>query len=230
MKANRLVLLAAAGVAVLTLSGCSRTGDAAATVDGQAITNDDVSFLADLQCDAINAAKKDPAQSSGVQSVSRRQIRADMVNALVQAQLNGEFADQQKVGYDRATYRQVMDQFETAVQAAPAKDRTRFRNLIGSFYRGQLEVYAVAARELAAQGVAKPTQEQIQPLVAQLQDDFRAKADITIDPVYGPNNKDLAGGVDTSLSKPVSSFAKASVASPEDPAWVGTLPGNQKCG
>lgn len=232
MKGNRLVLAAAAGTSALLLSACSPSmgGDVAAKVDGTTITNSDVTFLAELQCDAINDAVKDPAQAGNVQSVSRKQIRADMVNALVQAELNAKLAKKEDVSYDRATYRQVMDNFEQAVQKAPKQDRARFRELVGSLYQGQLEVYALAARELATKGVAEPSQEQVEAEVTQLQDDFRKSADIEIDPVYGANRSGIAGAGDTSLSKPLSRFAKASVTSAEDPGFVDGLAANQKCG
>src|SRR5689334_3244052 len=152
-----------------------------------------------------------------------------MVNALVQQQLNTELAKEQGVTYDRATYRQVMDQFEQTVKQAPAKDQARFRELVGGLYQGQLEVYAIAADQLAAQGVTKPTQDQIETLVTKLQDDFRAKAKISFDPVFGAGKSGVAGSEDNSLSKAVSSFAKASVAGTEDPTWAGKLPTNQKC-
>jgi hypothetical protein len=232
VKANRLVLLAVAGVCALSLSGCSRSagGDIAATVDGTDIPTSDVNFLARLQCTAINDAVKDPSQSANVQTVSRKSIRASMVNALVQQQLNTELAHEQGVTYDRATYRQVMDQFEQTVKQAPSKDQAHFRDLVGGLYQGQLEVYAIAAAQLSAQGVAQPSQQQVEALVTKLQSDFRTKAKVTIDPVYGAGKSGIAGTTDTSLSKAVSSFAKASAASPEDPAWAGKLPANQKCG
>ena len=232
MKGNSLVLLAAAGASVLVLSGCSRSlgGDVAATVDGTTITNADVSFLAKMQCDAINEAVKDPAQSGNVQAVSRKQLRADMLNALVQAQLDSDLAKKQHVSYDRATYRQVMDQFEQAVQAAPKKDRSRFRDLVGSLYQGKLEAYAIAAEQLTAQGVSQPSQQQVESVVASLERGLLLKADIHIDPVYGADAQGLAGGGDASLSKPISSFAKASTASPEDASFVSGLPPYQRCG
>ena len=57
-----------------------------------------------------------------------------------------------------------------------------------------------------------------------------SKASVKIDPIYGAGKAGIAGASDTSLSKPLSAFAKASVASPEDASWVGKLPANQKCG
>ena len=230
MKFRHLVLLAAAGASVLSLTGCSQTGGVAATVDGKSISTDDVDFLAVRQCSAINAARQDPAQSSQVQTVSRKQVRAAMLNAMVQAELNRELGAQENVSYDKTSYRQAMDSFEPEVQKAPAKDRTRFRDLIGSFYRGQLRVYAIAARDLGNQGVAEPTQEQLAGTVATLQNDFRAKADIDVDPESGADDRGVAGAADNSLSKAVSTFAKASVAGTEDPTWVEALPANQKCG
>ena len=52
---------------------------------------------------------------------------------------------------------------------------------------------------------------------------------VKVDPAYGAK-KGVAGAADTSLSVPVSAFAKGSVASPEDAGWAGKLPKNQKCG
>lgn len=232
MKANRLVLLAAAAASALALSACSSSagGDVAATVDGTPISNSDVSFLAGQQCTTLARAAKDPAQASGAQAASRKQIRAGMLNALVQAQLNRELGEREHVSYDRATYREAMDQFEQTVRQTPKKDRSRFRELVGGLYQGQLEVYAIATRELAAQGIDKPTQDQLESTVTKLQDDFRASAKVKIDPIYGPDKSGVAGAADTSLSVPVSAFARGAAGSPENPTWVSALPANQKCG
>ena len=229
MKANRLVLLALAGAVTFGLTGC-QSGNRAAEVGGDVITTSDVDFLTRMQCDAIADAAKDPAQADQVQQISTRQVRTQMVNALVQAALNRQLADKTGADYDRATYRQVMDQFEPAVQAAPKKDRERFRDLVGSFYRGQLEVYTVAQRKMAEAGIAQPTDQEVQDAVTAVQEDFRKSVDIDINPVYGPDAAGVAGAVEPSLSLAVSDFAKQSSAAEPAPTFIARLPKNMRCG
>ncbi len=230
MKANRLVLLAVAGVATLSLSGCSESGGNAAEVGDDVVSTSDVSFLTRMQCDALDSAAKDPAQAAQVQTTSTRLVRAQMVNALVQSTLNAQLADKEGADYDRATYRQVMDQFEPAVQAAPAEDQDRFRDLVGQFYQGQLEIFALAQRELSGQGVQEPTDAQMEATVGALQDQYRKSVTVKINPVYGPDASGVAGVTDPSLSVPVSSFAKQASSSSPAPEFVATLPANLRCG
>ncbi|MCW2854399.1 MAG: hypothetical protein JWR52_14 [Marmoricola sp.] len=230
MKANRLVLLAVASASILTLSGCAQSGTSAAQVGSDTVSTSDVSFLTRMQCDALDRAAKDPASASQVQTEPTRLVQADMVNALVQAQLNHQLALKLGTDYDRTTYRSVMDQFEPVVLKAPAADQARFRNLVGSFYRGQLQVYAIATKLLAAQGLTQPTQTQLQSAVGSLQDAMRKKTPVKINPVYGPDKNGAAGAVDPSLSVAVSSFAKQSSAATPPASYVASLPGNQKCG
>ncbi len=230
MKANRLVLLAVAGTSLLALSGCAQSGTSAAQVGADTVSTSDVSFLTRMQCEALDRAAKDPAQASQVQVLPTRLVQADMVNALVQADLNHQLALKLGTAYDRATYRSVMDQFEPVVLKAPAADQARFRDLVGSFYRGQLQVYAIATRVLTAQGVAQPTQQQLQAAVGALQDAYRTRTTVKIDPVYGADKKGAAGAIDPSLSVAVSSFAKQSSATNPPASYLASLPANQKCG
>lgn len=229
MKANRLVLLALAGAVLFGVSGC-QSGNTAAEVGDDVITTSDVDFLTRMQCDAINQAVEDPAQAGQVQQISTRQVRAQMVNALVQASLNRQLAEKEDADYDRATYRQVMDQFEPAVQAAAEEDRDRFRELVGSFYRGQLEVYTVAQRRIAEAGITEATDQIVQEAVTAVQEDFRKSVDIEINPVYGPGPGDVAGVVEPSLSLAVSDFAKQSSAAEPAPTFIAGLPENLRCG
>jgi hypothetical protein len=114
VKANRLVLLAVAGTSLLALTGCTQSPSVAARVDGATVSTSDVDFLTRMQCDTLDKAAANPAaqaQSGGVQTVSKAQVRTGMVNTLIQTELNRQIAAKQHLGYDRATLRQVMDQF-----------------------------------------------------------------------------------------------------------------------
>lgn len=231
MKAKRLVLLTAAAIlGASSLAGCAQAGSHAAQVGDKVVSTSDVDFLTRMQCDALNSAAKNPSQSGQVQTTPTRQIRAQMVNALVQSVVNEQLAAPRGGVYDRATYRQVMDQFEPAVQSAPAPDRNRFRKLVGDFYKGQLEVYAIAQQELAAQGINQPTDAQLQQVIGVLQNAYRKSVTVKINPVYGPDANDVAGAVDPSLSIAVSSYAKQAASGQPSAAFVAGLPSNLRCG
>jgi hypothetical protein len=229
--AKRLVLLAVAGTALLALTGCTQSGNVAARVGDTTVPTSEVDFLTRMQCDTLDKAAHDPAQAQqGVQTVAISQIRTGMVNTLVEAELNRQLAHAQHLTYDRATLRTVMDQFESVVKQVPAKDQDRFRDLVESIYRGQLQVYTLAQGQLEDQGVANPTQDQVDGAVASIQDKFRKTVDVEVNPEYGADASGVAGKVDPSLSLAVSSFAKKSRSAQPDQTWVTTLPANQRCG
>jgi hypothetical protein len=227
---KRLVLTAVLGLALLPLTGCGATGNDAAEVGSATISTSDVDFLTRVQCAALDKAAKDPNQGGQVQADSRRQVRASMLNALVQSEISAQLAEQADVGYDRATYRQLMDQIEPAVRSVPAKDQDRFRELIGDFYRGQLQVFELAKQKLALQGVTKPSDDEVQNAIASIMADFRKDTKIEINPVYGADKTGTAGKVDPSLSVAVSSYAKQAAASPQTPDFITGLPARQRCG
>jgi hypothetical protein len=230
VKPRRLLLLAVAGTSMLALSGCAQSGNVAAQVGGTTVTNADVNFLTQMQCDTLKKAAKDPAQAQGAQVVPTSLIRTGMVNALVEAELNRQLADREHASYDKATLRTVMDQFEPVVAQAPAKDRERFRDLVSGFYRGQLRVYALAQQQLSQQGITDPTSDQVDKTVAAIQDTYRKSVKVEVNPEYGPDAKGVAGAEDPSLSVPLSSFAKQARSSSPKPTWVSDLPADQRCG
>lgn len=230
MKANRLVLLAVAGTSVLALTGCTQTGNVAAKVGDTTVPTSEVDFLTRMQCTSLDKAAKDPAQAGSVQVVSTSQIRTSMVNTLIQTELNRQLAEEQNLSYDKTTLRNAMQQFGSVLQTVPAKDRDRFRDLVESIYRGQLEVYSLAQSRLAAQGVTDAGQQQIDEAISKIQDDYRKTVDIDVNPAYGADADGVAGSQDPSLSTPVSSFAKQSRKAQPDASWVSKLPADQRCG
>jgi hypothetical protein len=229
VKANRLVLLAAAG-ATLALTGCAPTGNVAARVGDTTVTTSEVDFLTRMQCDSLDRAAKDPSQSANVQMVPTSQVRSSMANTLVQAELNRQLAQREQLTYDKATLRNVMDQFESVVKDTPAKDRDRFRDVVEDVYRGQLQVYTLAQSRLQAQGATNPTQDQVDQEVTSIQDEFRKSVDVDVNPEYGADKDGVAGSVDPSLSRAESSFAKSAQSAQPDAAWVSKLPADQRCG
>lgn len=231
MKANRLVLLAVAGVTMLSLTGCSaQSGNRAAEVGGEVVARSDVDLMVRVQCDSLDKAAESPGQAGQVQTTSLRQVRADMLNVLVQSEIDKQLAAEEKADYDKATFQQAMSQLETIVEQAAKKDRERFRELVGGFYKGQLQVLDLATKKLVGEGVAKPSQDEIQNAVAGIEADFRKSIEIEINPVYGANEDDVAGKVDPSLSRAVSQYAKQASSESPPASWVSGLPERQRCG
>ena len=229
MKANRLVLLAA-GTAILVLTGCTPTGNVAARVGDATVPTSEVDFLTRMQCISLDKTAEDPTQAGNAQMAATAQIRAGMVNTLVQSELNLQLAARDHLSYDKGTLRSVMQQFESVVTQVPAKDRDRFRDVVEGIYRGQLQVYTLAQAQLGTQGITDPTQDQVDQAVAAIQADFRKTVDVDVNPEYGADDAGVAGSVDPSLSRAVSSFAKKSRSSQPDATWVSKLPADQKCG
>jgi hypothetical protein len=227
--ANRLLLLAAAGTTMLALTGCAQTGNVAARVGDDTVTTSEVDFLTRMQCATLDKAAENPTQGS-TQVVPVSQVRTGMVNTLVQSALNRQLAAERHLTYDKATLRSVMDQFETVLKLAPAKDRDRFRGIVESVYRGQLQVYTLAEGDLSDQGVANPTQDDVDKAVGKIQADFRKTVDIEVNPEFGADSSGVAGSVDPSLSVAVSSFAKQSRSGQPSATWVSGLPADQRCG
>jgi hypothetical protein len=240
VKANRLVLLAA-GASLLVLTGCTPSSNVAARVGDATVTTDEVDFLTEVQCDALNKAAADPSQAGSAQSAATAQVRVSMVNTLIQSELNRQLAERDDLSYDKSTLRSVMEQFETVLKETPAEDRDRFRDIVESVYRGQLQVYELAQSNLAGQGVANPTQDQVDQEVAALQEKYRKSIDIEVNPAYGADDTGVPGSVDPSLSRAVSSFAKRSLEAPPGQStdaeaqaryedWLDALPADQRCG
>lgn len=230
MKARRLILVALATAAAVVLSGCGVSGGVAARVGGATITADDVNFLADMQCTLLDTAAKNPLQSGSVPTQPRREVVASMVNALIDSTLNEQLAEKEHADYDRTTYRQAMDRFESAVAVVPAADQARFRDLVGQLYRGQLQLISLAQASLAAQGVLQPTSDQLNQAAAALQEQYRSTIEVSVNPRYGPNEQGIAGRVSPSLSVAVSDFAKQASSAQPSASWVSGLPADMRCG
>jgi SurA N-terminal domain len=230
VKANRLVLLAVTGTAVLALTGCTPSGNVAARVGDATVPNSDVDFLARMQCETLDQAAKDPAQQGSVQMVATSQVRTGMLNTLVEAELDRQLAKARHLTYDRATLRSAMAQFESVVTHVAKNDQDRFRSMVEDIYRGQLEVYSLAQDALSSQGVDNPSQAQVDQAIKKAQDDYRKTVHIEVNPQYGADDSGVAGAVDPSLSLAVSSFAKQSRSASPSATWVAKLPADQRCG
>lgn len=214
-------------VGALALSGCSQDdGGVAARVDGTVIPMSDVDLLTRVQCESMKASRGAP----GASIVPVSQVRAQAVNALIEAEINSKLGEAEQADYDTEQYRAALDQLEDALGSIKAKDRAATRELITRFYRGQFQLMALAQADLAGKGVTKPNDDELRNAEASLQSRFRKSAEIRIDPSFGPDSKGVAGQEDPSISMPVSSFARQATSQSPKASWVMDLPANQQCG
>jgi hypothetical protein len=232
VKANRLVLLAVGGASVLALSGCARSGDVAARVGDTTVSTSDVDLLTKVQCDSLDKEAKNPTQAGQVQPVARATLRTIMVNALVDAEVNRQVASREHLTYDKAQLASAVQRYESTVGNAPAGDRDRYRELIGTILRGQLQAIGQIKDQFTGQ---QPTNDEVQKAIADFEAKMRKRVDIDVNPQYGPDKDGVAGSVDPSLSLAVSSFAKhsrdaLSATAQTDATWVNDLPADQRCG
>lgn len=232
MKAHRLVLIAVAGASMLALSGCAQSGNVAARVGDTTVPTSDVDFLSRMQCETLDKAAQNPAAAAqgGVQTVPVSQVRTSMLNTLVEAELNRQLAAKEHLGYDKETLRGAMAQFERVVDQVAEKDRARFRSIVQDVYRGQLQVYTLAQEQLSRDGVSRPSQDQVDQAVANIQAKFRKGVHVEVNPQYGADAQGIAGRDDASLSLAVSPYAKQARSAQPQSTWVSSLPADQRCG
>ncbi|RNL61248.1 hypothetical protein EFK50_17940 [Nocardioides marmoriginsengisoli] len=228
MKANRLVLLAAATASAIALTGCTPAGDVAVEVGKVKYSTSDVDLLTTFQCEIAS----DP--NAGAGALSRQSARAFMASILVASALDGQIGEKYKVKAGPADAASSMEQLNSFIdKAATGDDRKRLRTIVEDSIIGQVAVSTVVQQAIG-QSLQQMSQEQaqqaIQEGITKLRLDAAKSADIEVDPVYGLSADGLEPAkTDPSLSRALSDFAKESMKAPVDQAWLEKLPANQRC-
>lgn len=231
MKANRLVLLAVAGVSVLSLAtGCAPAGDVAVKVGDASVAKSDVEFLTRLQCDGIAKAAQDPAQGGQAQKYPLQLVRGSMVTLLAETEVDKQLVARDNIAADPSLIKTQMSQYDGMFALAPKADQRRYRQMFEAYFTARYQLLQLAVKELAKQGVVQPVEQQVQATAIDLRDKYFKSIKVEVDPAYGVKS-DLSGALaDSSLSIPRSVFAKQSVAEQPDQGFVDALPAKQRCG
>lgn len=221
-----------AAAAAMSLTACSEVATTAATVGDSTITIDEVDSLVDAQCAIADQAAQDPQLAAQAQSLPVRQARAEILNALINADVSQQLADQADVSYDPQQYQASIEQLKASIPpgALSAGQRERFIEQVGGIYQAGLSLQALVLRRLAEAGIEQPSQEQTQEAVGALLSDFLAKTEVTVNPVFGPGPQGVAGQVDSSISKAVSEFARQATSAAPSADFVSSLPNKLRCG
>lgn len=230
-----LLLLAACGLSLLAFTGCAPVGDVAIKVDDTEYSSSDVELFTDFRCGLLAQAAENPELQGQVPAITRQQARNQMATFLVDAAIDSRVAADAKVTADPAGVTQQVDEVREVVNAvATGEDRERLLELVTEFVESQVAIQtAIVAQigeetlnQLGQEGASQAIQETAQTARAV----FAEKLDIDVDPAYGLSNDGLApdaGG--SSLSVPVSDFAKSATSAQLEGTFVDALPRNQRC-
>lgn len=225
MKTNRLVLLVAAGTTAFALTGCAPTGDVAIKVGSVSYSDNDVDLLTKFFC---TSAKPE----NGAPVLSRQAARAVMSTYLVSSAIDNHIADKAKVKPTKADVAESVTSSEPIIeQVAQGKDRDRLRSLLENLIIGETAVSTIVQQALGQALTQVPAEQQQQVVsdgMTQLRTDAAKTLDIEADPALGLAANGLAPA-DTSLSVPLSSFAKAAAAAQPDQTFLDGLPAGQRC-
>lgn len=225
MKLAQALAVPVVSVALLA-SGCGTSGNVAAKVGDDEVLTSEVDLFTDAQC----ALSRGAGAATGAGSVPKRVLRNQALDALVDLSVYEQLAEERGADYDRAMYRAQMTQVRAQVAPLPADQREDVLDLLEDYWRGVFQLQEVAEQELKAQGVAEPTEEQLQQARGEVYTEFRESLDIELNPAFSPNQDDLAGLGDGSLSTPLSPYARQATAAEPDATFISGLPPALRCG
>lgn len=228
---RRVAAVAAALLALTAVSGCGSTRftpGAAATVNGEAISQDRVNSIVSAAC-AYTVAN---AEASGQPPapVSLANLRASITQAVVQFALTDRAAQERDITVTDAVIAEA-----TAANPVPdeldEKDKAALEGFFEEFGRSnaQLRIIGANLADPSVTTLDEVTEDRTQQASKYLES-YTRKQDVTINPAYGEWTGDTVTGGSGSLSDPVSRVAKASQTAAESPgADTAELPASQVC-
>ncbi len=228
MRTRRLALAAAAVTGLLALTGCgdSRPPGAASVVNGHTITHQEVDDLADAQCAGVQEASK---QGQG-QAVPRKQLTQRALGLLIDIRLNLDYGA--SLGLHPRQEAVISDyaQVEQLIAALPAKYHAYLSDVFHDWARGRDMVEQVGEAATGTTSNASNADQVLNAGYAKREVWLKKDGHINTDPVYAPGKVGWPGEGDSSVSKPVSSFATSASKAQPSAAFVAGLPAGQRCG
>lgn len=215
----------AALAASVLLAGCGQLGPGtAATVNGSRITIDQVRELADAQC----AAALHETQGEG-QAMPMAQVQQRSLGLLLETKLTEQYADAKGLHPDAQVVEAFWSQYRSAIADLPAGTAEVLKEAFHDFS----VIRAILVQAGSQATGQQPTTENLQDLTQaglQVRQPWLEQAEVHTDARYAPDKDGYPGAGDSSVSRPVSDFAKKAASAQPDPDWVSGLPAGQKCG
>lgn len=225
---RRAGVAAFAVTALLALTGCGDNPPpgAASVVDGHRITTSQVDELADAQCAGVELASK---QGQG-QAVSRKQLTQRALGLLIDIRLNLDYGKTLGLKPRAAQVQADFAQVEPLIASLPAKYHTYLDSVFERWADGR-DLMTQLGEQSTGQAATAATADQVLNAGYKLRQTWLVKhASIDTDARYAPGTIGWPGEGDASVSKPVSSFAKAAAKTTPSAAFLSGLPSGQRCG
>jgi hypothetical protein len=235
VKPPRLIAAAITCLSLFAITGCSADGNVGIKVDNTTFTSTDVDLLANFQCDSFKAAANDPTTASQVPKYSRAQMRAVMASVLVSSVLDAKLAKLARTKADPSQVQQQLDQLkpQIAKYVKDAEDRQQVTKLLTSYLTSEIALQTAVVNQIGTATLQQLGQAQGTQAIQQTEQNARLviakQSNINIDPVYGLSPNGLEPQGDSSISLPVSAFAKDTKAQTAPASWLTGLPANQRC-
>lgn len=224
MKLRRWAPLLVAGL--LPLSACGElTPGTAAVVDGVRISRQQVDDLAQAQCDAADAS----AQPGGSSALPISRVRQQSLGLLMDTALSKQYAAEKGITADQKVADGIYAQFAAEIEKVPASARATLAQDFKDWTLGRAAMVAVGSEE-TGEAASQANLEKLMTTGLNIREKWLPTVQVDTDARYAPAKNGFPGAGDGSVSKATSSFAKDTVAQQPDPAWVGSLPADQKCG
>jgi hypothetical protein len=219
---------AVAAASLLVLAGC---GDdpapgAASVVDGHKITVSQVDELATAQCDGVKLA----AKSGQAQAASRKQVTQQALGLLIDIRLNLDYGASLGLTPRNAEAQANFAQVKPLIASLPSRYQSYLDSVFEKWADGR-DLMTQVGEQSTGQAATTATAEQVLDAGYKLRQTWLDKhATIKTDARYAPGKVGWPGEGDSSVSTPVSSYAKAAAKSTPSAAFLGNLPSGQRCG
>lgn len=214
--------------AVMALSGCGFTPGAAAVVDGETITTEEVDEAAQALC-AANIAGAE-ARGQTAPALASRGARQGALQVLIETELTHQFAAARGVEPNQQQVSQVMAANAAGLAMIPEAEREAFRELLRGFAESQALLLEIGRNALAEQGNPNPTDEEATAEALRLRQQWAAEhAEVQVAPKYGEYQDGTLTPGSGSLSIPVSERAREGAKADPSSSWVAGLPASQQC-
>jgi hypothetical protein len=205
------------------LAGCGLHPGAAAVVETETISHDEVDDVALAVCSANLASSQLTGQAA--QALPSRGAREVAVEILLETELSQQFGEHEGVEANPQQVSQALAQNESGVAMLPEERREDFLDALREYAEGQLILIEVGRQSLGAEvsddeAVAEGTR---------LRNEYVDTLDVEVDPRYGRFEDGAFQRGGTSLSVAASQRARAGERAQPSDAFVTGLPASQLC-
>lgn len=225
---RRAGVAAVAVTALLALAGCGDNPPpgAASVVNGHEISTSQVDELADAQCAGVRLA----AKQGQAQAVSRKQLTQRALGLLIDIRLNLDYGKSLGLTPRTEQAKTEFAQVKPLIESLPAKYRSYLDTVFEHWADGR-DMMTQVGEESSGQAATTTNAEQVLDEGYKKRQAWLEKdASIKTDARYGPGKVGWPGDGDSSVSEPVSSYAKAATKSTPSASFLGDLPSGQRCG